>query len=129
MAYIRGRLCLVYNAAVAKQISVGGALFLEKNCMIYISTGSIMMSTHALASYFLSMLMYLIFRLDHTCWPTVALLFAVFSLGALFDPARPPFSIESEEYYLLSRVTLINFAAPIFKTTITAVLTLVCVGL
>src|SRR5882762_2580989 len=59
-----------------------------------------------IGTYFLSMLIHFIFRLDHTCWPVVALLFAVFSLGALFDPARPPFSIESQEYYLLSRVAL-----------------------
>ena len=55
----------------------------------------------------------------------MALLFAVFALGALFDPARPPFSIESQEYYILSRVALINFAEPMFKTTICSVLTLV----
>jgi hypothetical protein len=60
-----------------------------------------------------------------TCWPELSLLFAVFALGALFDPARPPFSIESQEYYLLSRVTLINFAEPIFKSTISIVMTLV----
>jgi len=58
-------------------------------------------------------------------WPALSLLFVVFALGALFDPTRPPFSIESQEYYLLSRVTLINFAQPIFKTTICSVLTLV----
>jgi hypothetical protein len=64
---------------------------------------------------------------DRTCWPAISLLFVIFALGALFDPARPPFSIESQEYYLLSRVSHINFAEPIFKTTSTAVITLVCV--
>lgn len=61
-----------------------------------------------------------------TCWPAVSLLFAVFALGALFDPARPPFSIESQEFYLVARVALINMAQPIFQTTVTCVLTLVC---
>ena len=62
---------------------------------------------------------------SYICWPSVAFLFSVFALGALCDPARPPFSIESQEYYLLSRVTLINFAEPLFNTTISCVLTLV----
>ncbi|KIM78388.1 hypothetical protein PILCRDRAFT_11355 [Piloderma croceum F 1598] len=62
---------------------------------------------------------------DCIYWPAVSLLFVIFALGALFDPARPPFSIESQEYYLLSRVSLINFVEPIFKTTSIVVLTLV----
>lgn len=59
------------------------------------------------------------------CWPTVSLLFAVFALGALFDPTKPPFSIESQEFYLVARVALVNMSQPIFNTTVTCVLTLV----
>lgn len=56
----------------------------------------------------------------------LAFLFVVFALGALFDPALPTFSIESQEYYLVSRTTLFHLVQPVYNVTITSVLTLVC---
>ena len=51
------------------------------------------------------------------CWNSIALLFAIFALGALLSPSYPAFSIQAHEWYLLSRVTLFNFAMPIHRTT------------
>ena len=51
------------------------------------------------------------------CWNSIALLFAIFALGCLLSPSYPPFSIQAQEWYLLSRATLFNFAMPIHRTT------------
>jgi hypothetical protein len=58
----------------------------------------------------------------------LAFLFVVFALGALVDPARPPISVESREYYYLSRATLLHFVQPIYYTTISSVVTLIHLG-
>ncbi|THH05829.1 hypothetical protein EW145_g4510 [Phellinidium pouzarii] len=56
-----------------------------------------------------------------TCPHRLALLFAIFSLGALFDPARPPYNPESDDYYHLARVSL-SFKSAVLETTVHAVL-------
>jgi hypothetical protein len=40
------------------------------------------------------------------CYHVMAVLFGVFSLGALFDTDRQPYSSESQEYCYLARVAL-----------------------
>ncbi|KAG6919080.1 hypothetical protein DXG01_009333 [Tephrocybe rancida] len=37
---------------------------------------------------------------------SVALLFSVFAIGALFDPERQPYSVESQEFYYLARAVV-----------------------
>lgn len=54
---------------------------------------------------------------EDCCWNSIALIFAIFALGTLLSPAYPAFSIEAQEWYLLSRVTLINLTMPIHRTT------------
>lgn len=54
----------------------------------------------------------------------IGLLFIVFALATLFDPAVPPHAIEAHEYYLLSRICL-RCAPPINDTTLGAVQTMI----
>ncbi|OBZ79070.1 putative transcriptional regulatory protein C1F7.11c [Grifola frondosa] len=53
-----------------------------------------------------------------------ALLFMVFALATLFDPALPPYSVEAYEYYLLARVAL-RWAPPAHDTTLISIQTMI----
>lgn len=59
-----------------------------------------------------------------TCPHRLALLFSVFSLGSLFDPARQVNNVESDDYYHLSRVAL-SFKSAVLEPTVHAVLAIV----
>ncbi|KAG6827101.1 hypothetical protein H0H92_013213 [Tricholoma furcatifolium] len=51
-----------------------------------------------------------IYRVDRltvlSCLDSLSLLFSIFALGALFDPEREAYSVESQEYYYLARAVL-----------------------
>lgn len=59
-----------------------------------------------------------------TCPHRLALLFSIFSLGALFDPAQEPNNVQSDDYYHLARVAL-SFKSAVLETTTYAVLAIV----
>ncbi|KAJ7511773.1 fungal-specific transcription factor domain-containing protein [Mycena galericulata] len=54
----------------------------------------------------------------------LSLLFVVFATAALLDPNRHPYSMESQEYYYLSRAAL-GLASPVRETTLAAVQALI----
>ncbi|KAJ7696746.1 fungal-specific transcription factor domain-containing protein [Mycena rosella] len=54
----------------------------------------------------------------------LSLLFAVFATAAILDPGRPPYSIEAQEYYYLSRAAL-SLASPVRETTLAAIQALI----
>ncbi|KAF9259356.1 hypothetical protein L218DRAFT_908477 [Marasmius fiardii PR-910] len=51
------------------------------------------------------------------CYHSVALLFSVFALASLFDTTRPPYSVEAQEYFYLSRAT-VALDPPTKRTTL-----------
>ncbi|KAJ7610086.1 fungal-specific transcription factor domain-containing protein [Roridomyces roridus] len=55
---------------------------------------------------------------------TLPLLFGVFATAALLDPKRPPYSMESREYYYLARAAL-SIASPMREATIPAIQALI----
>ncbi len=54
----------------------------------------------------------------------MSLLWIIYALATLYDPNTPPYAVEAQEYYLLSRVAL-RFAPPAHDTTLTAIQTMV----
>lgn len=54
----------------------------------------------------------------------MSLLFMIFSLATLFDLNMPPYCVEAQEYYLLSRICL-RWAPPTYDTTLAAIQTMV----
>ncbi|KAI5117299.1 hypothetical protein M0805_008563 [Coniferiporia weirii] len=56
-----------------------------------------------------------------TCPHYLALVFSIFSLGALFDPTRPAYNPESDDYYHLARVAL-SFKSAVLETTTNTVM-------
>ncbi|KAJ7729104.1 fungal-specific transcription factor domain-containing protein [Mycena maculata] len=54
----------------------------------------------------------------------LSLLFVVFATAALLDPTRHPYSMESQEYYYLSRAAL-GLASPARETTLAAIQALI----
>ena len=61
---------------------------------------------------------------DYTCSHRLSLVYMVFALGILLDPARPSYSIEAEDYYRLARAAL-SYKSAVLETTINAVLSIV----
>ncbi|KLO07236.1 hypothetical protein SCHPADRAFT_881937 [Schizopora paradoxa] len=60
---------------------------------------------------------------DYTCSHRLSLVYMVFALGILLDPARPPYSVEAEDYYRLARAAL-SYKSAVLETTINAVLSI-----
>ncbi|EIW63909.1 uncharacterized protein TRAVEDRAFT_157688 [Trametes versicolor FP-101664 SS1] len=54
----------------------------------------------------------------------MSLLWIIYALATLYDPNTPPYAVEAQEYYLLSRVAL-RFAPPAHDTTLTAIQTMI----
>ncbi|KAH8094589.1 fungal-specific transcription factor domain-containing protein [Phellopilus nigrolimitatus] len=63
----------------------------------------------------------------YTCPHRLALVFAIFSLGALFDSSRPPYNPEADDYYHLARVAL-SFKSSVHETTVYSVMTILHVA-
>ncbi|KAL0952109.1 hypothetical protein HGRIS_008740 [Hohenbuehelia grisea] len=51
---------------------------------------------------------------------TLSLLYAILAIASLFDTSRPPFAIDSHEYYILSRAAL-TICSPFIHTTLPAI--------
>lgn len=54
----------------------------------------------------------------------LALLFIIFAIATHFDPKKPPYSIEAQEYYHLSRTSL-SLSPPVRETTLASIQALI----
>jgi hypothetical protein len=61
---------------------------------------------------------------EFRCHHGLALLFIIFAIAVLFDPKKPAYCIEAQEYYYLARTSL-GFAPPVRETTLTSIQVLV----
>ena len=54
----------------------------------------------------------------------LALLLAIFAIGALLDPTRDPYNSDADDFYHLARVAL-SFKSAVLDTTANAILAIV----